>query len=149
MIELPLAICLGLGSGASLVGLVFLAKQFLFVGRPNELLIFSGRKHALPDGTTVGYRVVHGGFAWRVPVFEKVDRMDLRTIPIELNVQNAYSKGGIPLALHAIANVKVSNDDPKSYSNAIERFLGRDPGGDPAGGQGDPRRSPPRHHRAT
>ncbi|MEZ5397885.1 MAG: flotillin family protein [Bryobacterales bacterium] len=106
--------------------LVALAKQFLFVGRPNELLIFSGRKHVLQDGTSVGYRVVHGGFAWRWPILEQVDRMDLRTIPIELNVQNAYSKGGIPLALHAIANVKVTSD-PKSYNSAIERFLGRDP----------------------
>ncbi|MEQ1503926.1 MAG: SPFH domain-containing protein [Myxococcota bacterium] len=119
-------LCLGMGAGLSLVTLVFLAKQFLFVGRPNELLIYSGRRHTLPDGTVVGYRVVHGGFAWRIPVLEKVDRMDLRTIPIELNVTNAYSKGGIPLGMHAIANVKVSSD-PRSYNNAIERFLGRDP----------------------
>jgi flotillin len=120
------SLCLGAGVGLALVSLVFMAKQFLFVGRPNELLIFSGRRYQLPDGSTVGYRVVHSGFAFRVPVLEKVDRMDLRTIPIVLNVQNAYSKGGIPLALHAIANVKVSSD-PKSYNNAIERFLGRDP----------------------
>jgi flotillin len=119
-------LCLGAGAGIALLSLVFLAKQFLFVGRPNELLIFSGRRYQLPDGSSVGYRVVHSGFAFRVPVLEKVDRMDLRTIPIELNVQNAYSKGGIPLALHAIANVKVSSD-AKSYNNAIERFLGRDP----------------------
>lgn len=119
-------LCLGAGVGLALVSLVFLAKQFLFVGRPNELLIFSGRRYQLPDGSSVGYRVVHSGFAFRVPVLEKVDRMDLRTIPIELNIQNAYSKGGIPLALHAIANVKVSSD-AKSYNNAIERFLGRDP----------------------
>lgn len=118
---------LGVGVGLALVTMVFLAKQFLFVGRPNELLIFSGRQYQLPDGSSVGYRVVHSGFAFRVPVLEKVDRMDLLTIPIELHVQNAYSKGGIPLALHAIANVKVSSD-PRAYNNAIERFLGRDPG---------------------
>lgn len=121
-----LFLCVGMGAGMALVVLMFLAKQFLFVGRPNELLIFSGRRYTLADGSTVGYRVIHGGFAWRIPLLEKVDRMDLRTIPIELNVQNAYSKGGIPLALHAIANVKVSSES-RSYNNAIERFLGRDP----------------------
>ncbi|MEN0063156.1 MAG: SPFH domain-containing protein [Myxococcota bacterium] len=121
------ALCLGMGGGLFTILLVILAKQFLFVGRPNELLIFSGRRYPLPDGSTVGYRVVHGGYAWRVPLLEKVDRMELTTIPIELNVTNAYSKGGIPLALHAIANVKVSSDK-HFYSNAIERFLGRDPG---------------------
>lgn len=119
-------LCLGMGAGLTLVTLMFLMKQFLFVGRPNELLIFSGRRYTLADGSSVGYRVIHGGYSWRIPLLEKVDRMDLRTIPIELNVQNAYSKGGIPLALHAIANVKVSSD-ARSYNNAIERFLGRDP----------------------
>lgn len=120
-------LCVGAGAGLALVMLVFAAKQFLFVGRPNELLIFSGRQYQLPDGSSVGYRVVHGGFAWRIPVLEKVDRMELTTIPIDLTVTNAYSKGGIPLALHAIANVKVSSN-ARNYNNAIERFLGRDPG---------------------
>lgn len=109
-----------------MVTLVFAAKQFLFVGRPNELLIFSGRQYQLTDGSSVGYRVVHGGFAWRIPLLEKVDRMELGTIPIELQIENAYSRGGIPLSLHAIANVKVSSN-PRNYNNAIERFLGRDP----------------------
>lgn len=115
-------LCAGAGLGLVLVMLLGLLKQFVFVGRPNELLIFSGRQHK--DG--VGYRVVHGGFAIRIPVLEKVDVMDLRTIPIELHVQNAYSKGGIPLSVHAVANVKV-NSAPGLRNNAIERFLGRDP----------------------
>ena len=111
--------------GLAIVAFVFVAKQFLFVGRPNELLIFSGREYTAEDGKTRGYHVVHGGFAWRVPLLEKVDRMILTTHPIELNVSNAYSKGGIPLTVHAIANVKVSSD-PQKYGSAIERFLGRD-----------------------
>ncbi len=124
--DLILGSCVGVFFGLAFVLTVFVAKQFLFVGRPNELLIFSGRRYQLPDGTEVGYRVIHGGVAWRVPLLEKVDRMELSEIPIELNVSNAYSKGGIPLQLHAIANVKVSSD-PRVCNNAIERFLGRDP----------------------
>lgn len=124
--DLILGSCLGAAIGLGFVLTVFLAKQFLFVGRPNELLIFSGRRYQLQDGTEVGYRVIHGGVAWRVPMLEKVDRMELSEIPIELNVTNSYSKGGIPLQLHAIANVKVSSDR-RVYNNAIERFLGRDP----------------------
>jgi flotillin len=118
--------CLGAGGGIGFLMLAILLKQFIYVCRPNEILIFSGRQHRLPDGTAVGYRVVHGGTAFRVPVFEKVDRMDLTTMPIEAHVQNAYSKGGIPLAVHAIANVKITSDRAK-LGNAVERFLGRDP----------------------
>ena len=116
---------LGVALGLVVVMLVFVAKQFLFVGKPNELLIFSGQSQQLEDGSTIGYRVVHGGWAWRVPFLEKVDRMPLTTLPIELQIQNAYSKGGIPLAVHAIANVKVSSNS-RTRNNAIERFLGRD-----------------------
>ncbi|MCO4747284.1 MAG: flotillin family protein [Proteobacteria bacterium] len=116
----------GLMGGVGFIFLVFLAKQFVYVGRPNEVLIFSGRQQTLPDGSLIGYRHTHGGWTFRIPIFETVERMDLRTIPIEIQVNNAYSKGGIPLGVHAIAFVKVSSD-PRQLPNAIERFLGRDP----------------------
>ena len=38
-------------------------------------------------------------------------------------MQGAYSSGGIPLNVHAIANVKLSSD-PNLVRNAVERFLG-------------------------
>jgi len=100
------------------------AKSFLFVGRPNEVLIFSGRDHKLKDGSVVGYRLMRGGWTFRRPVVETVDRMDLRVFPVRIDTRGAYSKGGIPLNVHAIANVKISSDDEVIHS-AIERFLGR------------------------
>jgi flotillin len=69
---------------------------------------------------------VFGGRTVRVPLLERVDSMSLATIPLDLHVTNAYSKGGIPLNVHAISNVKVSSD-PRVIMNAVERFLGRDP----------------------
>jgi len=106
----------------------FMVSRFMYIGRPNEVLIFSGRKHRerLADGTVVdvSYRKVFGGRSWRTPILESVERMDLTIIPVRVAVQNAYSKGGIPLTVQAIANVKVSSD-PKIVGNAIERFLGR------------------------
>ncbi|MBM4319182.1 MAG: flotillin family protein [Deltaproteobacteria bacterium] len=116
---------------AALIGVGFLVlmgifKKFLYICRPNEILIFSGRDRRLADGSTVGFRVVFGGRAFRWPILEKVDGMDLTTISIDFKTMNAYSKGGIPLDVQVIANVKVSND-PMVVGNAIERFLGRDP----------------------
>ena len=105
--------------------LVTLTKSFLFICSPSEVLIFSGRRQMLTDGTAVGYRVIFSGRKWRTPFFERADQMDLRTLPIEIRTTNAYSKGGIPLDVHAIAMVKIS-DSPAIINNAIERFLGRD-----------------------
>lgn len=119
-------LCIGMAMGLALIGVVLILKKFLYVCRPNEILIFSGRQYAMEDGSSVGYRVIHGGWAVRIPILEKIDRMDLTTIPLNLEVQNAYSSGGIPLKLQAVAYVKVSSD-PRKVNHAIERFLGRNP----------------------
>jgi flotillin len=100
-----------------------LVPQFLHICMPNEILIFSGRKHRLADGAEVGFKVLHGGRGFRWPLLETVSRMDVRLLPVELAVSNVYSKGGIPLTLQAIANVKVSTN-PSLVNNAVERFLG-------------------------
>ncbi len=111
--------------GIGLLFLIILVRSFLYICRPNEVLVLSGRTQATSDGGNRGYRVVAGGRAWRMPFVEKVDGMDLSLMPIDLNVTNAYSRGGIPLKIHAIANVKISAD-PDVMMNAIERFLGRE-----------------------
>ena len=113
------------GIGVGLLLLFFIMRKFLYISRPNEVLIFSGRNRRLADGSLVGWRVIFGGRAWRIPLIERVDRMDMTTIPIEVAVTQAYSKGGIPLSVRAIANVKISSD-LSFINNAIERFLGKD-----------------------
>jgi len=106
---------------------VFIAQRFLYVCAPNEILVFSGGKYPHVDGSTRGFKVVFGGRAWRAPFVERVDRMDLTTIPLELTVSNAYSKGNIAMRVHAIATVKISSDRTL-VMNAVERFLGRGKG---------------------
>ncbi|MBK9070966.1 MAG: flotillin family protein [Myxococcales bacterium] len=114
------AVVLAVGA---IVILSWIFRSFLSICRPNEILIFSGRRHRLPDGRDVGFRVVAGGRGFRIPIVEKVDRMDVSLISVPMQVQGAYSEGGIPLTVHAVANVKVSTN-PRIVGNAIERFLG-------------------------
>ena len=45
-------------------------------------------------------------------------------MPIDIEVTNAYSQGGSPLTITAIANVKISSEN-RILPNAIERFQGR------------------------
>jgi flotillin len=103
--------------------LMMVIKRLLYICPPNEVLIFSGGQRAAASGRKVGYRIIKGGRAIRLPLFEKVDRMDLTNMPIEVQVKGAYSRGGIPLNVHGIANVKVAGEQPV-LDNAIERFLG-------------------------
>jgi flotillin len=103
--------------------LVQTLKKLLVVSSPNEVVILSGGAHHI-EGRTVGYRSIRGGRALRVPVVERLDRMDLTNIPVEIAVKGAYSKGGIPLNVQGVAHVKLPGDEPR-LSNAVERFLGR------------------------
>ncbi|EKQ69698.1 hypothetical protein OsccyDRAFT_2339 [Leptolyngbyaceae cyanobacterium JSC-12] len=104
---------------------IWFVKSFMQICNPNEILVLSGRKHRTQEGQEVGYRVIFGGRTIVIPILETVKRMDLTTMPVPVEVKNAYSKGGIPLHIQAIANVKISSD-AKIVGNAIERFLGRD-----------------------
>ena len=111
------------GVTLALIGtMIYIVRSLIIIGLPNEIVVISGRRRVLDDGRDVGYRVLHGGRTLRIPIIERVSRIDVSTIPIEVGVKNAYSKGGIPLIVQGIANVKVCTREPISY-NAVERLL--------------------------
>lgn len=122
MIETLVALLgiLGLGTGAGL----FVIRNLYYICQPNEVLIFAGSSRQLPNDRKVGYRLVKGGSSVRVPLLERALRMDLSNMIIELRVSNAYSKGGIPLTVEGVANIKVAGEEPAIH-NAIERLLGK------------------------
>ncbi len=118
------AIAAGVVLGA--IGLLLLTiKSLMVIVPPNSAAIITGRNRMLTDGRGVGYRAVIGGRTIRVPILEQVAWMPLSTIPIELNVTNAFSKGGIPLSVQAVANVKVASEPETTFNNGVERLLGK------------------------
>ena len=98
-------------------------KRLIHICAPNEVLIFSGSRQ-MEGGRSYGYRLIKGGRGIRVPLLERVDRMDLTNMAIDIQAINAYSKGGIPLTVQGVANVKIAGHEPLIH-NAIERFLGK------------------------
>jgi flotillin len=123
-IAVALAILLGLlGLFAAMA---LFARNYIKVP-PSMVAIFYGRKHTIVDEhgerTTVGFRVVRGGAALRVPVLEKVEYLSLNIISIPLKISRAYTKEGVPVTVEAVANVKIAGDD-SSLRSAAERFLG-------------------------
>lgn len=90
---------------------------------PNTAAVLSGRQRKLTDGRVVGYRMVKGGAALRIPVLEKVDYLSLNVITIPLEIRRAYTLKGVPVSVKAVANVKIKGDDV-SLQAAAERFLG-------------------------
>lgn len=112
------------GGVVALVMVIFAAiRSMLHVCPPNKVLIISGRKRTSADGRQVGFRTYVGGRGYRIPFVEKAEYMDVSLISVPMSISGAYSEGGIPLNVHAIANVKISTDT-RFRNNAIERFLG-------------------------
>jgi flotillin len=100
-------------------------KANLRICHPNEILVFSGKKRKLKDGTVVGYRYIKGGRGLKIPIVESVTRLPLNTIPIELELSGALTNGVIPVNIQAMANVKIAGSEEDGLNNALERFLGR------------------------
>lgn len=109
---------------ACLIILAFI-KANLRICHPNEILVFSGKQRRLKDGTVVGYRVIKGGRGLKIPIVESVTRLPLTTIPIDLELTGALSKGIIPINIQAMATVKIAGSEDEGLSNALERFLGK------------------------
>ncbi|MEM9894453.1 MAG: SPFH domain-containing protein [Actinomycetota bacterium] len=106
----------------ALLAAVAAVSSLLVICPPNRVAIISGRSRQLADGRTVGYRVLKGGRTIRIPIMEKLNWVELNTMPIEVSVTNAFSKGAIPLNVQGIANVKVSSQEAL-LGNSVERFL--------------------------
>jgi flotillin len=100
--------------------------RLIIIVPPNMAAAITGRDRALDDGGTVGYRTVTGGRTLRIPIIEKVQWLSLSTIPLEISVQDAYSKGNIPLSVQAVANVKIASAPETVFNNAVERLLDKD-----------------------
>jgi flotillin len=107
----------------AVVAVAAVARNLIHICHPNEVLVFSGTRRRVA-GRPARYRLVHGGRGLRIPLLERVDSLELTNMVITVAVKGAYSKGGIPLNVESVANVKVASEEP-ILGNAIERFLGK------------------------
>jgi len=103
------------------------AVRYTKVG-PNEVLIISGRRRIVtgPDGRrrAVGYRLVHGGGTFVWPIKEKVQRMSLELMTLEVRTPEVYTVNAIPVTVDGVAQVKIRGDE-ESITTAAEQFLSR------------------------
>ena len=98
-----------------LVAAIMLTRMVLRIAPPNKVYVVSGGK---------SLKKVFGGRVVVWPVISDLFKLDMTITSVVIKISNVYSKGGIPLDVQAIANVKISAN-PKYTDNAIERFMGK------------------------
>ena len=97
---------------------IIVINRLIYICAPNEVLIFSGTRRQLGN-RSLGYRLVQGGRGIRLPLIERVDHMDLTNMIIDVRVAGAYAKGGIPLNVEGVANLKRVKANLKRHKAAI------------------------------
>lgn len=99
---------------------------------PNEALIISGfirRRYKVrgEDGKAIikkfGYRIVRGGATFIIPVLQRVDRLNLSLMQVDIKTtQPVPSQEYISVMVDGVANIKIGTDDV-SIATAAEQFL--------------------------
>lgn len=109
---------LGLGIGIVVVALVIVMMCMGYVKAPPDMAyIISGIKKKS--------KIVIGKASIRIPFFERLDKLNLRLIPIDVKTSNAVPTADyININVDATVNIKVSND-PEKLRLAAENFLNK------------------------
>ena len=109
---------------------VFLAASRVRTASPNEALIISGRRHVIEDEEgrrkSVGFRIVQGGRAFVMPVMERVDRLSMETMTLDVDTPEVYTSQGVPIIVNGVAQIKVRSEQI-AIATAAEQFLSKAP----------------------
>ena len=96
------------------------------------LLLFMGYLKAPPDTAYIisglgRKRILIGKAGWRVPFFERVDKLSLRIMQVDVKTSEAVPTNEfINVTVDGVANVKISSD-PELLKLAAEALLGKRP----------------------
>lgn len=100
-------------------GIVF-ANRYRKAG-PNEVLVISGGRRR-KDGQA--FRVVRGGGTFVLPALERVDRLSMEVMTIDVVTHRVYTVQGVPITVDGVAQVSI---DPAETAirTAAQLFLSK------------------------
>ncbi len=106
----------------------YFASRYVKAG-PNEALIISGRKYKYRDPATGqvitrAFRIVKGGGTFVLPVLERLDRLSLEIMTLDVLTPKVYTLHGVPVTVDGVAQVKIKGDEV-SIATAAEQFLSK------------------------
>ncbi|KXJ29512.1 Flotillin-1 [Exaiptasia diaphana] len=85
---------------------------------PNEAMVVSGMCHSRPALVTGG-RI----FVW--PVVQKLQKISLNTMTLNVESPKVYTRHGVPISVTGIAQVKIQGQNQEMLHAACQQFLGK------------------------
>jgi flotillin len=100
-------------------GIVF-ANRYHKVG-PNEVLVISGGRRR-KDGQA--FRIVRGGGTFVFPAIERVDRLSMEVMTIDVVTHRVYTVQGVPITVDGVAQVSIDPTET-AIRTAAQLFLSK------------------------
>ena len=110
--------------------IISFSSRYKTVG-PDEAMLVTGAmlggKNAVTDTLGRKIKIVRGGGAYVLPIFQRAERISLLTHKLEVStVEVVYTSQGVPILADGVAIVKVGSA-VEDIATAAEQFLGKSP----------------------
>jgi len=116
-----------------LVGVIVLMLLIVFVSKyqtakPDEALIISGsylgNKNVHVDDNGNKIKIVRGGGAFVLPVFQRSNRISLLSSKLDVSTPEVYTEQGVPVMCDGTSIIKIGSS-VEEIATAAEQFLGK------------------------
>ena len=116
-----------------LVGVILLMLLVVFVSKyqtaqPDEALIISGSylgvKNVHKDDSGNKLKIVRGGGAFVLPVFQRSNRLSLLSSKLDVSTPEVYTEQGVPVMADGTSIIKIGSS-VEEIATAAEQFLGK------------------------
>lgn len=95
---------------------------------PDEAMIvtgsFLGNKNALVDESGRRIKIVRGGGAFILPIFQKAEFLSLLSHKLDVSTPEVYTEQGVPVMTDAVAIIKIGGS-VEDVATAAEQFMGK------------------------
>ena len=85
---------------------------------PNEAMVVSGCNHTRPV-------MIPGGSVWVWPFFQRLQRISLNTMTLQINSSAVTTAQGVPISCMGVAQVKIQGQSQEMLAAACMQFLGK------------------------
>lgn len=108
------------------LGIAFWAR-YKTVGPDEGMIVtgsFLGNNHISDDGSGRKIKIVRGGGAFILPIFQKAEFMSLLSHKLDVTTPEVYTEQGVPVIADGVAIIKVGSST-EDVATAAEQFMGK------------------------
>ncbi|MDL4841125.1 flotillin family protein [Aquibacillus sp. LR5S19] len=107
---------------------ILFAARYKTVGADDAMIVtgsFLGGKNVYKVDDSSGIKIVRGGGAFIIPIFQQSEKISLRSHSLDISTPNVYTENGVPVMADGTAIIKVQSTT-EGIATAGEQFLGKD-----------------------